>query len=58
MARRVPTLRSDGLLRVDVEVASRASGPDFHGAGSLMVDTGAEVTWIHDETLRAAGVEV
>jgi predicted aspartyl protease len=47
-----------GIFRVEVDVASRGSGPDFHPAGFLIVDTGSEVTWIHEETLRSAGVEV
>jgi predicted aspartyl protease len=47
-----------GVFRVTVEVASRSSGPDFHPAGSLIVDTGSENTWIRSETLRSAGVEV
>lgn len=47
-----------GIIRVEAEVASRDSGPDFHPAGLLIVDTGAEVSWINGDTLRRAGVEV
>jgi predicted aspartyl protease len=47
-----------GIFRVDVEIASRGSGPDFHRAGPLIVDTGSEVTSINAEVLRMAGVEV
>lgn len=47
-----------GIFRVDAEVARPGSAPDFYPAGQLMVDTGAEVSWISAEMLRAAGVEV
>jgi predicted aspartyl protease len=47
-----------GIIRVEVEVASRDSGPDFNPAGLLIVDTGAEVTWIKGEILRGAGIDV
>jgi predicted aspartyl protease len=47
-----------GFFTVEVEVASRGSGPDFLRAGALIVDTGSEVSWINAEILRQAGVDV
>lgn len=45
------------VFRVEVEIAA-PTGSAFVSAGRLIVDTGAEVSWVRDATLRAAGVEI
>jgi predicted aspartyl protease len=48
-----------GIFTVRAEVAVVGPQPStFVDAGELLVDTGAEVTWIAAATLRAAGVTV
>src|SRR6267378_3659011 len=47
-----------GIFRVEVQIAKPGTEPDFRPAGALIVDTGSEVSWVRDEKLREAGVEV
>jgi predicted aspartyl protease len=53
------TLSRMGIFTVEVEVAGASVQPStFVNAGQLIVDTGAEISWVRDETLRQAGVTV
>src|SRR5437016_10097928 len=47
-----------GIFRVDVEVATLGGSLAFIAVGSLIVDTGPEVSWVHHQKLETAGVDV
>lgn len=46
-----------GTFRVDVEIASLVRPGDKHTVRSVLVDTGAELSWIPTEVLESLGVE-
>ncbi len=46
------------IFRVEAEISRPGPPRDFLPAGSFIVDTGSEVTWVKQETLREAGVSV
>jgi predicted aspartyl protease len=56
---RHPYSDDGGIFRVGVDIARASEQPvDFVSAGQLIVDTGAEVTWVSGTLLRQAGVTV
>ncbi len=47
-----------GIFSVNIQVSRAGARPSFTRVRSILVDTGAEVTWIAAETLRKAGIQV
>jgi len=47
-----------GIFAVDVRVAKPGRRPRWKTFRRVMVDTGAEMTWLSEAELRAIGVEV
>lgn len=47
-----------GLFRVNVEVAKAGRGARWRRLGSLVVDTGSELTWLPEAQLRDMRIEV
>jgi predicted aspartyl protease len=47
-----------GIFSVNVEVARPATRMQFVHVRNIMVDTGAEMTWVDSDTLRRAGIVV
>jgi predicted aspartyl protease len=47
-----------GTFHVDIELARPGRKPRWHLLKRVMVDTGAEVSWLPEESLRALGVDV
>ena len=50
--------RRVGTFRVDLEIALPGRHPRWTAVTSVLVDTGAEVTWLPDDLLRRLGVSV
>ncbi|MFQ5806720.1 MAG: hypothetical protein ACE5I3_09745 [Phycisphaerae bacterium] len=46
-----------GIFAVDIEIARITDTPKYVLAPDVTVDSGSEMTWIADETLRAVGIE-
>src|SRR5688500_14474555 len=46
-----------GTFRVDIEIASAADRTKVRALGSVLVDTGAELSWVPAEILESLGVE-
>lgn len=47
-----------GIFSVNVEIARPAARPAFHPVKGIMVDTGAEMSWIAENILHEAGIHV
>lgn len=47
-----------GVFRVDVRVGKPGRRPRWRRCRRVTVDTGAEITWLPEPDLRAAGIEV
>lgn len=47
-----------GVFAVDVRVARPGRRPRWRALRRVMVDTGAEMTWLPEAELRAAGIDV
>jgi predicted aspartyl protease len=47
-----------GIFTVDVRVAKPGRQPRWKTFRRVMVDTGAEMTWLPEAELRSAGVEI
>jgi predicted aspartyl protease len=47
-----------GLVRIDIEVARPGRGARWRSVSAVLVDSGAEITWLPAEVLREAGVTV
>jgi predicted aspartyl protease len=47
-----------GTFYVDVELARPGRKPRWHPLNHVMVDSGAEVSWLPEDSLRAIGIEV
>jgi predicted aspartyl protease len=47
-----------GVFSVDVRIAKLASRPGWRTLRRVMVDIGAEMTWLPEVELRAAGIEI
>lgn len=47
-----------GVFAVDVRIARPSARPRWRTLRRVMVDTGAEMTWLPEAELRAAGVEI
>jgi predicted aspartyl protease len=47
-----------GLFRIDVEIARPGRGARWHGLTGVLVDSGAEISWIAAAVLHHAGVGV
>ena len=47
-----------GTFRVDIEVATPGRHPRWAGVKHVIVDTGAEVTWLPEDVLRRLGVAI
>lgn len=47
-----------GTFHVDIELARPGRKPQWHGLKHVMVDSGAEVSWLPEESLRALRVDV
>jgi predicted aspartyl protease len=45
-------------FRVDIELARAGRKPQWRGLKHVLVDTGAEVSWLPEETLRSLGIGV
>jgi predicted aspartyl protease len=62
MARTVTMMRRRrrrmGLVRIDIDVARAGRGARWHAATGVLVDSGAEITWLDGDLLRDAGVTV
>lgn len=46
-----------GTFRVDIEIASMADRAKVRRLNSVLVDTGAELSWVPAEVLESLGVE-
>lgn len=49
--------REMGTFRVDVEIENPARPGERHAVRSLLVDTGAELSWLPKDVLESLGVE-
>ena len=62
MARTIAMMRRRrrrmGLVRIDIEVARPGRGARWRAAPGVLVDSGAEITWLDADLLRGAGVTV
>jgi len=62
MARTIAMIRRRrrrmGLVRIDIEVARPGRGGRWRVAPAVLVDSGAEITWLDSALLRDAGVTV
>jgi hypothetical protein len=47
-----------GSFRVDIELARPGRTPRWHALKEVMVDSGAEVSWLPEHTLRGLGIDV
>jgi predicted aspartyl protease len=47
-----------GIFAISVEIAKPTGRAAFHRVRRIMVDTGAEMTWVRADTLRKAGITV
>src|SRR5204863_8545228 len=47
-----------GIFSVDLSIAKPGGRASFVDVGSVMVNTGAEATWIAEPSLRKAGIPV
>lgn len=47
-----------GTFHVDIELARPGRKPRWHALNHVMVDSGAEVSWLPEDRLRALGIEV
>lgn len=47
-----------GIFAVNIEIGRPSGRPPLRRVRGVMVDTGAEASWIAGETLRAAGITV
>ncbi len=45
-----------GIFAVDIEIARIVDDPSFVSVPNVMVETGSEMSWIAEDTLRAAGI--
>lgn len=52
------TVRNVGTFQVDIELARPGHKPRWSALKHVMVDSGAEVSWLPEETLRSLGIEV
>ena len=52
------TVHGMGTFRVDIELARPGRKPQWHALKHVMVDSGAEVSWLPEERLRSLGIEV
>jgi predicted aspartyl protease len=47
-----------GTFRVDIEMARPGRHPRWNQLADVMVDSGAEITWLPEQTLREVGIDV
>ena len=52
------SVRAVGTFRVDIELARPGRKPRWHALKHVMVDSGAEVSWLPDEALRSLGIDI
>ena len=46
-----------GTFRVDIQIANAADRAKVHAVSGVLVDTGAELSWVPAEILESLGVE-